>query len=184
MENAQRGGGAGESGSTTTTVQPGQPGGVVVQTYQETATVTKIDKQTREITLRDPDGTESIVKAGPEVANFDQIHVGDRVKTTLTEQLAIAMRDPNEPPSSGGRTSSVALAPKGAKPGIVTADTVEMTVTVTALDPQRHLATVQFPNGQSKTFRTRDDVDLAKRHVGEQVVIRSTETMAISVEKE
>src|ERR1035438_6553446 len=67
-------------GAGFTAIQPGVPGGVAVQTYKETATVTGIDKATRKVTLVTKDGTKSTVKCGPEVANFAQIEVGDQVK--------------------------------------------------------------------------------------------------------
>src|ERR1035441_702220 len=97
-------------------IQPGQAGGVRVKTYQETATVTGIDKATRKVTLVTKDGTKSTVKCGPEVANFAQIEVGDQVKATVTEQLLIFVRRPGEP-SGDGAAGVVALAPIGAKPG-------------------------------------------------------------------
>ncbi len=169
-------------GSTSVSVRSGVPGGMAVSTYQQTAKVIGIDRAARKITLLSPDGTKTTVKAGPEVANFDQIEVGDRVVATVTEQLVVFVRDSNEPPQQG-QSTTIATAPLGAKPGAVVADTVEMTAKVTAIDLEHHTATVQFPDGQLKTFRVRDDVDLTKRSVGEEVVIRSTESVALRVEK-
>jgi hypothetical protein len=169
-------------GTTATAVRSGEPGGVVVQTYQETATVSDIDKDKRKLTLTTPDGVKTTVEAGPAVVNFDQIQIGDQVKATVTEQLVVFVRKSGEPPAEG-QAATVALAPMGAKPGVVMADTEETTAKVTAIDVQNHKATIQFPDGQSKTFKVRKDVDLTKRSVGEEVVIRTTDAMAISVEK-
>jgi hypothetical protein len=63
------------------------------------------------------------------------------------------------------------------------ADTVQVTATVTAIDLKAHKATLQFTDGTTRTIAVRKDVDLTQRKVGEQVVIRSTEALAISVEK-
>ena len=49
--------------------------------------------------------------------------------------------------------------------------------------PQKAKATLQFPDGTAKTIKVRDDVDLTKAAVGEDVVIRASEALAISVEK-
>ncbi|HWH71635.1 MAG TPA: hypothetical protein VNT26_19840, partial [Candidatus Sulfotelmatobacter sp.] len=176
--------GKGQS-ATMVAVQHGEPGGVVVQTYQETAKVSAIDKANRKVTLVAPDGTKTTVKAGPEVVNFDQIQVGDQVKATVTEQLVVFVRKSSEATSEApsGDQTTVALAPVGAKPGVMMADTVEVTGKVTAIDLDHRKATVQFPDGRSKTFKVRDDVDLTKRSVGEEVVLRSTEAVAIMVEK-
>jgi translation elongation factor P/translation initiation factor 5A len=163
-------------------IQPGQAGGVRVQTYKETATVTGIDNVTRKVTLVTKDGTKSTVKCGPDVANFAQIEVGDQVKAVVTEQLVVFVRRPGEP-SGDGAAGVVALAPIGAKPGGVTANTEEITAKVKAIDLKHRRATLLFPDGTNHTFKVRPDVDMTKHSVGDEVVIRATEAVAISVEK-
>ncbi len=169
-------------GTTSVATQPGVPGGVLVNTYQETATVTAIDEASRKLTLTTPDGNKSEVECGPDVVNFPQIQVGDQVKATVAEQVAVYMAT-DAPPQSDGSAGMVALAPVGAKPGAVMAHTVQVTATVTAIDLKEHKATLQFPDGTTKTFKVRPDVDLTQRKVGEQVVLRYTAALAISVEK-
>ena len=169
-------------GAGFTAIQPGVPGGVTVDTYKETATVTGIDKATRKVTLVTKDGAKTTVKAGPEVANFDQLEVGDQVKATMTEQLVVFARQPGEP-AGDGAAGVVALAPIGAKPGGVMANTEEITAKVKAIDVKRHKATLLFPDGTSHTFKVRPDVDLTKHTAGEDVVFRTTEAVAILVEK-
>jgi hypothetical protein len=166
-----------------TAFQEGVPGGVAVTTYQETAKVTAIDAANREVTLVSPDGTQTVFKAGPAVINFDQIRIGDRVKATMVEQLVVFLREDGMP-SGGGQAGMVALAPKGAKPGVVMADTVEITAKVKSIDLWGHKATLQFPSGKTKTFAVRNDVDLRRAKVGQEVVIRTTKAMAIMVEKQ
>ena len=163
-------------------IQPGQAGGVRVQTYKETATVTGIDNVTRKVTLVTKDGTKSTVKCGPDVANFAQIEVGDQVKAVVTEQLVVFVRRPGEP-SGDGAAGVVALAPIGAKPGGVTANTEEITAKVKAINLKHRKATLLFPDGTSHTFKVRKDVDMTKHAVGDEVVFRATEAVAVSVEK-
>ena len=168
--------------SSAVSYQPGVPGGVVVQTHKMTATVTGIDAPNRKVTLLGPGGEKTTVKCGPEVINFDQIQVGDHLKVTVAEELAVAMGTPDAPPSDGGATL-VALAPQGAKPGGVMANTMQVTAKVTAIDLQHHRATLQLPDGTTHAVAVRPDVDLTQRKVGEEVVIRCTEALALSVEK-
>jgi len=170
------------AGAGFTAIQPGVPGGVTVQTYKETATVTGIDKASRKVTLVTKDGAKTTVKAGPEVANFDQLEVGDQVKATVTEQLVVFARNAGEAPGDGA-AAAVALAPLGAKPGVLMANTVEVTAKVKSIDVKHQKATLLFPDGTSKTFKVRPDVDLTKQTVGQDVVFRTTEALAISVEK-
>lgn len=169
-------------GAGFTAIQPGVPGGIIVDTYKETATVTGIDKATRKVTLVTKDGTKSTVKCGPEVANFAQIEVGDQVKATVTEQLVVFVRQPGEP-AGDGAASVVALAPIGAKPGGVMANIEEITAKVKAIDLKHRKATLLFPDGTSHTFKVRPDVDMTKHAVGDEVMFRATEAMAVSVEK-
>lgn len=169
---------------TTTMVatQHGVPGGVFVATYQTTATVTAIDGATRKVTLVGQDGNKTVVKAGPEVVNFKQIQVGDQVKATITEKLVVFMGN-SAPRQTDGVETTVAVAPLGAKPGALVADTVQVTAKVTAIDIKKHKATLAFPDGSTQTVAVRQDVDLAQRKVGEEVVIRCTESIALAVNK-
>ena len=172
---------AGE-GATMVAAEKGVPGGVMVDTYQMTAAVTGIDRDKRKVTLQTEDGKKTVVKCGPDVVNFDQIQVGDQLKLTVTEELAVYLAEAGAPPGDG-TAALVALAPKGAKPGGMMAETVQVTAKVSAIDLDHHKATLEFPDGTSKTVPVRKDVDLTKRHVGEEVVIRTTEALALSVEK-
>lgn len=168
--------------SSSVAYRPGVPGGVRVETHKVTANVTDIDAAKRKVTLRNSDGDKMTVKCGPEVINFDQIRVGDQLKVTVTEELVAYLAAAGASPSDGS-AGVVALAPKGAKPGGIIADTVQVTAKVTAIDLQHHKATLQFPDGATRTVAVRPDVDLTRRHVGEEVVIRISEMLAISVER-
>jgi translation elongation factor P/translation initiation factor 5A len=169
-------------GATMVAAEKGVPGGVMVETYQTTATVTAVDAASRKVTLVTPDGTKTTFKAGPEVVNFPQIQVGDQVKATVAEQLVVFLRKNGEP-ANDGEAALVALAPVGAKPGVFMANTVEVTAKVEAIDLEHRKATLRFPDGKSKTFKVRKDVDLTKGKLGDEVVIRTTEALAITVEK-
>ena len=168
--------------TTAAVAVEGAPGGAVVQTYTITARVAAIDKTSRKVTLVSPDGFKKVVKVGPEAVNFDQVHVGDRLKVTATEELVVQMSRPGEAVDTGV-AGVVALAPKGAKPGGLAAETLQITATVQAIDLEARKVRLRFPDGDSRVLPVRSDVDLAARKVGDQVVIRSTETLAIAVEK-
>jgi hypothetical protein len=62
-------------------------GEAVVSSVSVTATVTKIDQEAREITLKAEDGEYSFV-ADPAVQSFSQVKKGDLVTVTYTEALA------------------------------------------------------------------------------------------------
>jgi hypothetical protein len=168
--------------STTIAVEKGVPGGVVVETHEITARVVEIDKGTRKVMFEMPDGKKTVVKCGPEVVNFEQIHAGDVLKATVADELAVSM-DTGTAASGEGAGALVALAPKGSKPGGVIAQAVQVTATVSAIDLAAHKATLQFQDGTTHTVAVRPDVDLTQRKVGEKVVIRVTEAVAFSMAK-
>jgi hypothetical protein len=170
-------------GQSTAAFQKGVPGGVIVNTVDVSARVTAIDKAKRKVTLLAPDGEKYTVKVGPEAVNFDQIRVGDLVKAAVTEELVVYLEEEGTP-SSEGAAGVVALAPKGAKPGGLVAQTRQVIATVTAIDRTKRTATLRFDDGTTKTFPVREDIDLSRHEVGERVVFRVTEMIAISVEKQ
>ena len=92
--------------------QKGAPGGVVVATHKTTAPATAIEAANRKVTLLDSDGKNTTVKCGPDVINFDQIRDGDRLKATMTEELAASMAAEGTSPTGGGAAVG-ALVPKG-----------------------------------------------------------------------
>jgi hypothetical protein len=75
------------------------------------------------------------------------------------------------------------VAPKGAKPGALKVETTLITAKVTAIDAEQRKATLQFEDGSTGVVAVRPDVDLSKRKIGERVVIRITEALAIQVAK-
>ena len=170
------------SGSSSAAIAEGVPGGVMVDTVEVSAKVTAIDTAKRTATLKGSDGEAFTVKVGPEAVNFDQVRVGDMVNVTLTEELVVFL-DEEGAAAPDGAAAVVALAPKGAQPGGVVAETVQVTATVKAIDKANRTATLQFEDGSTQTFPVRDDIDLSQRKTGEKVVFQVTEMIAISVEK-
>jgi len=86
--------------------------------------------------------------------------------------------------SSGeGAAAVVARAPKGGQPGGLAAETIQVTGKIIALDLDKRTITLQFEDGSTGTFPARPDLDLRRRKVGEQVIFRVTEMIAIWVEK-
>jgi hypothetical protein len=77
----------------------------------------------------------------------------------------------------------VALAPKGARPGIVMANTVAVTATVKTVNARTRKVTLQFADGTSRTVTVGKAVDLAKVSPGDNVTAQLTEGVAIVVEK-
>jgi hypothetical protein len=170
------------SAASATVYVEGVPGGVIVHTEEVTAKVMEIDHAKRTVTLQSPDGETFAAKVGEGAVNFDQVAVGDMVNVTLTEELVVFLDEEGAAPVDSS-SAALATAPKGAQPGGLVVASNQVTGTVTAIDLEQRTATLQFKDGSTKTLPVRDDIDLTLRKVGDQVVFRLTEKLAISVEK-
>jgi carbon monoxide dehydrogenase subunit G len=166
--------------TTTTAFKQGVPGGTLTQTYQTITTVTAINSATRQVTLTAPDGSQNTFMAGPKVA-LDQIKAGDAVKVTVARELVVYL-NANDVPATTGPADVVRATP-GVRPGVLTADTVELTATVETVDLSKHEATLHISDGRTGTFKVRPDVDLAQVKPGAKVFIRITAAAAIMLEK-
>ena len=140
--------------------QAGVPGGTIVDTYELTAKVTAIDKENRMVTLVGENGNSTTFNCGPEVRNFDQIHVDDTVTVRLTDQLTVAMSEAANP--LNGTLTTVLLSPKGGRPGGIVAETTQFSVTLVGIDTLRNWATFRFPDGSLRTYVCRSGREYRK----------------------
>lgn len=66
-----------------------RPSGEQTRTAEITATIEKINKKKREVTLLQPDGSTTVVAVPEDVKRFDTLSKGDQVVVTATESLAL-----------------------------------------------------------------------------------------------
>jgi hypothetical protein len=166
--------------SSSARTKPGVAGGEYVETSTINATVTAINSKSRKVSMVTDQGRRFSAKAGPEVVNFPQIRVGDRLKVELTEELVVRMAKPGETIEDSGETM-IGLATLGSKPGAMRAETYQVAATVVAMDKRNREATLGFPDDTTKVVAVRQDIDMDKYSVGDKVVIRVTEVFAISM---
>lgn len=160
----------------------GKPGAVAVDAVTIAATVEAVDVAKRTVTLKGPAGNVRTFKVGEEVRNLDQMKVGDQVKTTYVESVALFVRKSDQQPAAS-ETQTVRVAPKGAKPGVAIVDTREITGKVETVDYKKRTVTLKGPEGNVATFPVDKEVKKFKNvKVGDEVVLRITEALAIWVE--
>jgi Cu/Ag efflux protein CusF len=160
--------------------QPVQ-GTIATTTYSATATVSAIDPVTRRVTLQRSDGSIVSFIAGPEVRNFDRIHVGDHVTATVDTELVIAVRKSGGPPVEEGAVSVVGRAPKGEQPAAAAVTSMQGVAKIANLDIAHRQATLVFSDGSTQTFPVRPGIDLGTISVGDEVVFRATQAHSIVV---
>ena len=136
-------------------------------------------EETREIKVVDSNGKIHNFVAGDMVANFDQIEPRDRIVTEYLESIAVFVAPAGTP--ALGDMGLVEVAPLGEKPGMAIADTFMVAATIDAIDPDERLVTLRGEDGFQTAVKVADDVDLDEFKVGDQVRMRVTEAIAISV---
>lgn len=159
-------------------VAPGAISGV--STIIATATVQKIDKKTREVTLKKESGEVVKIIAPQEVRNFAQIKIGDLVTSqyTTTVDIRVVKGVSNEVGYSVQESSS--RAKLGEKPMATSTRIVSMRSKVTKIDPQTQTVTLEGQKGNSEIV-VKDPQQLAHVQVGDMVDSIASESVAISV---
>lgn len=164
--------------------EPELPSGIVREnTVSSTATVQKIDMNTRQVTLVGADGKPFTIRCGEEVRNLAQVKVGDQVTATYYESVAYEVHKPGtlEP---GTRTAvGAARAEPGEQPGAVAANVVQITATIESIDKSVPSVTLRRADGELVPVKVRDAKKLDAVSVGDMVEITFTEAMAISVDE-
>jgi hypothetical protein len=159
----------------------GAPGVVMADVAVINATVEAVDKDKRTVTLKGSGGRTVTLKVGPNAKNFDQIKVGDKVKGKFLDSVALFVRKAGTPPDAA-EMQAVSVAPRGQKPKAMTVDTVEISAKVEKIDYKKRLITLKGPEGNTKTIKVDPRVKrLDEIKVGDDIVLRHTEAMAIEV---
>ena len=147
----------------------------------ETGTIEAIEASTRTVTLKKADGTFVTTVAGPDIARFAELKLGDTVNVRYYDNVVIRVKQPGESDvisSAKGTTGSEQVLPGGTR-----AKQVTITATITAIDPNMPSITFTGPKGWKYSSKVQDTEALAKVKVGDKVDIVWTEAVLVSVER-
>jgi hypothetical protein len=150
------------------------------ETEVVTATVEAIEGSTRKVTLKEPDGTYSVVTAPPEMKRFNELKVGDKITVRYYENVVIRLKAPGE--KDVDTDTGSATRGTGARPGGTVAEQRTITATITQLDSKVPSITFTGPNGWSYSSRVEDRKALAKVKVGDKVDITWTAAALVSID--
>ncbi len=145
--------------------------------------VTAVDRETRTVTMRAPDGVEFSIVAGEEVRNFDQIDVGDTVRAEYIQSLTFEVKRKGTDAPSSEAITGLGRTKLGAKPGVVAGGQAQMTATIVGIDKDAKTVTLRNAEGSEQTITPRRPEYLDQVAVGDLVTLTYTEVMAISVEE-
>ncbi|MGB5228704.1 hypothetical protein [Eudoraea sp.] len=148
-------------------------------------TVTDIAKETRDVTLKGPDGELATITAGPEIKRFDEISVGDIITFDFYTYLKAEFRAPT---SAELAEPFVVLegegkAPEGEAPAGAVGEMVKAVVTIEVLNRPQMFAVVEGPNGNYLTIPMKDAAFMEKLNIGQVVIMTYAEAVAVSLTK-
>jgi hypothetical protein len=162
-----------------------KPGVVFAEEKETVAPVMGVNYHARTVTLRGEDGNLVTIKVPDAAQNLDQVEVGDRVQIRYLESTAIFVVPGTGEAPSAEQAEVVELAPKGAPAAGMMAEVTQITATVEAINyeerwvllrgPERRLVKVNVPESAERFGNVR---------VGDEVVVRHTEAIAMKLQKQ
>ena len=169
-------------GGVVVASEPGKA--AIVSAAEVSAQVVAIDKTTRTVTLKGPEGNVFDVVAGDEVKNFAQIKLGDLVVARYVQALTLQLQ--KAAAKAGADTVTVreeaATAKPGERPAAAGARQVTAIADVTAVDPKKSTITLKGPRGNSVVLAVQNPDQFKVVKKGDKVEVTYTEAMALSVE--
>jgi len=155
------------------------------ESVEASAIVEAIDYSTREVVLRDAQGRQMLVKAGPEVRNLAQVKKGDRVVVRYTEAFAAQVVKPGTGVAGVQADTSMVRAAPGERPAATVGEQIRTTVKVYDVDPYTNTIEVTGPRGYNRRLKVKDPQAIAfirGLKKGDEVEVTFSEALAISVE--
>ncbi len=149
------------------------------ETKTVTASVEAIEKSTREVTVKRPDGTYDIFYFPESIKRFDTLKVGDKITAKYYENIVMRLKAPSE---KNVDSASGALVRSESRPAGTLSRQRTITALITAIDQAVPSITFAGPNGWKYSGRVEDKTALAKVKVGDRLDITWTEALILSVE--
>ena len=148
------------------------------ETLTVSATIESIERSSRSVTLKGPEGKLTAITVPADVKRFDEMKVGDTITARYYENIVLRVKLPGEKDVD---TTSAALTPTpGKKPGGTAAAQRTITATITAIDPTVPSISLSGPNNWKYSSRVEDKAALQKVKVGDRLDITWTEAVMVS----
>lgn len=155
--------------------------GAITEMAKITGVVQAVDPQRREIVVKGSNGRSETFEVSPEVRNFEQLKVGDRIDVRYAHALTLSLvKDGKELRSRTESTGGDRSKP-GEKPGGAVGHQVEITADVIAVNRKTQMVTLRGPS-QKVDLKVRDPEQLKNIKVGDQIQAVYTAALAVAVE--
>jgi len=150
------------------------------EAHTQTVTVEAIEKASREVTVKKPDGKYDVLYVPASIRRFDTLKIGDKITTKYYENMVVRLQQPGEAPVD---KESGAVTRADNKAAGTAAHQRTITATITEIDPRTPSITFTGPNQWTYSTRVEDKDALAKVKVGDKVDITWTTATILSIDE-
>jgi Cu/Ag efflux protein CusF len=156
----------------------GQPPNTATRESTTTATVDRIERNSRVVTLRSKDNLVMQVYVDPTIKLFDELNVGDVVTARYTESIVVAVT-PNAKLSAPKDTTEAAR--KAGNENVL--EQQKTVVTIENIDSQRMFVRYRTQDNQLAMFAVQNKALLDGIREGDRVEVTLTRARALSIER-
>jgi len=153
---------------------------IMGETQTMTASVEAIEKTSREVTVKKPDGKYEVFYVPVGVKRFDTLKIGDKVTAKYYENTVVSVKAPG---SKDVDKDSAAITKARDSAAGTTAHQQTITATITDIDMKTPSVTFSGPRGWTYSTRVKDKDLLSKVKVGDKVDITWTEALILSLDE-
>ena len=148
------------------------------------AVVTKIDLETRQVTLQGPEGNSFTLTASEEVVKLEDVKVGDKLRATYLAALEGELREPTEEekaePFVEVRDSGAGMVEDTPMAG--TARVIHAVCTIEGMNRLLGTVTIMDPNGKVHVIADVEPEKMSNVTLGQTIVMTFSEALALSLE--
>ena len=170
-----------QAATTTTTMASATGKATMTSTTKASAVIVAINPESREVSLKTASGKVFEIVAGPEVKNFDQLKVGEKVHVGYVEALSLELKKNGKGARAAKEDAAAVQAAKGEKPGAAAGRTVTVLADVVSVNQKTQMVTLQGPRGMVD-LHVQDPGQLKNIKKGDQIEAVYAEAVAVTVE--
>jgi hypothetical protein len=145
--------------------------------------IVKVNKRRKQVTLQGPEGRRVTLDVRNPY-NLNAAKVGASVVARFYEIVTVRKRKPGETVPSASLSEGIVTAKPGETPGAVGERHLSLLVTVAEIDQANSTVTLKGPDGSVEKVKVRNQYNLKRVKVGDELVVSVSRVIAISLARE
>lgn len=147
-----------------------------------TARVEQVDRSSRSLTLRTPEGLAHHVDVGPELAVFRDLKAGDTVVVRIVESIIVALQPRAKNTAAADTTAAARSAPGGTERDVL--QQLKAVVTIESVDMAMHTVLYKGADNLRVIRQVQEPRLLEGMKSGDVIEITYTRARAISLDRQ